>query len=88
MVIEEHIKHFHVLYMYRIISRIGNIMILRAISANKELQTATNLFLASLAVTDLLITMFLPLYAVSIIHGLLKKYLHTTNNYFTYRSIQ
>ena len=43
----------------------GNTLILRAISAHKELQTPTNLFLASLAVADLLITIFLPIYAVS-----------------------
>ena len=40
-------------------------MILRAISRNKELQTPTNLFLASLAVADLLVTIFLPMEAVS-----------------------
>ena len=43
----------------------GNILILRSISLYKELQTPTNLFLASLAVADLLITLTLPLYAVS-----------------------
>ena len=43
----------------------GNILILRSISIYKELQTPTNLFLASLAVADLLITLTLPLYAVS-----------------------
>ena len=40
-------------------------MILRAISSNKELQTPTNLFLASLAVADLLVTLLLPMDAVS-----------------------
>ena len=40
-------------------------MILRAISSNKELQTPTNLFLASLAVADLLVTLLLPMEAVS-----------------------
>ena len=40
-------------------------MILRAISSDKDLQTATNLFLASLAVADLFITVTLPLYAVT-----------------------
>ena len=43
----------------------GNILILRSISVYKELQTPTNLFLASLAVADLLITLLLPIYAVS-----------------------
>ena len=40
-------------------------MILRAISSNKELQTPTNLFLASLAVADLLVTVLLPMDMVS-----------------------
>ena len=49
----------------------GNILIILTIIltiinyAYKELQTPTNLFLASLAVADLIITLFLPLYAVS-----------------------
>ena len=51
-----YICHFHT----------GNILILRAIGANMELQTPTNLFLASLAVADLLISLFLPIKAVSI----------------------
>ena len=41
-------------------------MILRAIFSHKDLQTPTNLFLASLAVADLLITLSLPLYSVGI----------------------
>ena len=40
-------------------------MILRSISVYKELQTPTNLFLTSLAVTDLLIALFLPIHEVS-----------------------
>ena len=40
-------------------------MILRAISVNKELQTPTNLFLASLAVTDLLVNLSIPMQMVS-----------------------
>ena len=44
---------------------IGNTLILRAISSNKELQTPTNLFLASLAVADLLFTIFIPIQTVS-----------------------
>ena len=43
----------------------GNILILRSISIYQELQTPTNLILASLAVVDLLISLTLPLYAVS-----------------------
>ena len=43
----------------------GNTLILRAISTNKELQTPTNLFLASLAVADLLITVVMPIHTVS-----------------------
>ena len=43
----------------------GNTLILRAIAVHKELQTPTNFFLASLAVADLLVTIFLPIYAVS-----------------------
>ena len=43
----------------------GNVMIIRAISSHKELQTPTNLFLASLAVADLLITLIFPIEAVS-----------------------
>ena len=41
-------------------------MILRAISTHKELQTPTNVFLASLAVTDLLISLIMPVDMVSI----------------------
>ena len=41
-------------------------MILRAISTHKELQTPTNLFLASLAVADLLISLIMPIDMVSI----------------------
>ena len=44
----------------------GNALILRSIFVTKELQTPTNLFLASKAVTDLLITLFLPMDTVSI----------------------
>ena len=44
----------------------GNTLILRAIFSNKELQTPTNLFLASLAVADLLFVIFLPIQTVSI----------------------
>ena len=44
---------------------VGNVLILRSIYKNKELQTPTNYFLASLAVADLLITLCLPIYAVS-----------------------
>ena len=39
-------------------------MILRAISSHKQLQTPTNLFLASLSVADLLITLFMPIETV------------------------
>ena len=42
----------------------GNSMIIRAIVENKSLQTPTNLFLASLAVADLLITVTVPLFQV------------------------
>ena len=47
----------------------GNILILRAISVHKELQTPTNMFLASLAVSDLLTTLYSPIGAVSINYG-------------------
>ena len=47
----------------------GNVLILRSISAYKNLQTPTNLFLASFAVADLLITLFLPLFDVSTCGG-------------------
>ena len=43
-------------------------MILRAIYTQKDLQTPTNLFLASLAVADLLISLFQPINAVSVIY--------------------
>ena len=46
-------------------------MILRAIFYHKELQTPTNLFLASLAVADLLTTLYSPIGAVSIYFKLL-----------------
>ena len=52
-------------------------MILRAISSHKELQTPTNLFLASLAVADLLITFFMPIETVRL------TFLHVHYNYFT-----
>ena len=48
---------------------IGNIMILRAIFCHKELQTPTNLFLTSLAVADLLTTLYSPIGAASIGFG-------------------
>ena len=48
-------------------------MILRAIFCHKELQTPTNLFLASLAVADLLTTLYSPIGAVSI------NYTHSVN---------
>ena len=44
----------------------GNIMILRAVCTHKNLQTPTNIFLASLAVTDLLTILSLPIHLVSL----------------------
>ena len=43
----------------------GNILILLAIFLNRDMQTPTNYFLASLAVADLLISMILPTLTVS-----------------------
>ena len=54
------------LFLFKDLFFIGNIMILRAISTHKELQTPTNVFLASLAVADLLISLIMPIDAVSI----------------------
>ena len=44
----------------------GNILILLAIFLNRDMQTPTNYFLASLAVADLLISLFLPTFLVSV----------------------
>ena len=55
-------------------------MILRAISSHKELQTPTNLFLASLAMADLLITLLAPIDTVSVIS--VYKELQTPTNLF------
>ena len=61
--VSENFKHeFSILKVFYLT---GNIMILRAISSHKELQTPTNLFLASLAVADLLVTVFMPINTVS-----------------------
>ena len=59
-------------------------MILLAISSNKELQTPTNLFLASLAVADLLVTLLLPMEAVSESSlGKLLSFCAQNENFFT-----
>ena len=54
----------HVIFMCFLLA--GNMMILHAISSHKELQSPTNLFLASLAVTDLLVTLVMPVDTVSL----------------------
>ena len=51
-------------------------MILRAISVNKELQTPTNLFLASLALSDLFVNLSIPMQFVSNIVGNIPTLVH------------
>ena len=67
----------------------GKILILRSIFICKYLQTPTNLFLASLALADLLITSFLPFYAVSAYLNLLS-YMFSlmTSNLIQFKSIE
>ena len=73
-------------------------MILRAIFCHKKLQTPTNLFLASLAVADLLLSLFTPFQAVScsdyiFYHTtsrshchLIYDFIHITRNFLTDRA--
>ena len=57
---EESYSNLNVFYF-----QTGNILIIRSITMYKHLQTPTNFFLASLAVTDFLLILFLPIQIVS-----------------------
>ena len=48
----------------------GNVLILLAIFLNRDMHTPTNFFLASLAVADLAVSLFLPTILVSFYQSL------------------
>ena len=68
-VIKDNICHFSLNVincdMFLLFINTGNVLILRSISSHKYLQSPTNLFLASLAMVDLLSNLSMPVHFVS-----------------------
>lgn len=69
---------WYITIVFVILGITGNILVCLAVALNKSLQTLTNLFLCSLAITDLLISMvILPARRVMMLTG--KSFFFCTN---------
>jgi 7 transmembrane receptor (rhodopsin family) len=87
---DEPAQHYEWTYMFVIVfiilGGLGNILVCLAVALDKKLQNVTNYFLLSLAVADLLVSLFvMPLGAVPGFLGKLNAFLASHKLYFLFR---